>query len=368
MANARFPGSQAPGSVDSSASPCPGCGATVDALRAGHVAIFGGRFRYFCRAECKQAYLHAHGRPLEEHVVTARPPDVVQRNGGASRGKAGFQPLPEIRFPPPDGSSLPLPAAPAIGLAPTVSPLPPEPAPKSPRWVRGNASWRADPLAALDLVGIVSGVLVPAIGLLGPAVDWARNPLLLAACVALVIRVLAHRHDAADPHGLVVLAPAGGAVVAAFWASGCHDPRAGSLASFAALCCAAGLAIEMLVARARARVCAARESIERALDVRVRIAQGDDVVYRASSDVRPGEQIVVEPGELVGVDATVTAGETRVIPWLGAKLELVRREGDPVLAGARVVSNSLRMSTTWSSVGKASISARHAHRRRVADR
>jgi len=189
---------------------------------------------------------------------------------------------------------------------------------------------------------------VPAIGLLGPVVDWARIPLILAAWGALAIRVLMQGRDASDPHPLVVLVPAGGAVVAACWAGASHEPRAGSLAVFAALSCAAGVAVEMVVARARARVRAARESIERALDVRVRIAHGDDRTDRSASEVRPGEQIVVEPGELVGVDATVTAGEARVIPWLGAKLELVRREGDPVLAGARVVSNALKMTTTWS--------------------
>ena len=56
---------------------CPGCGQGVDPLRAGHVAILGDRFHYFCRPSCKQEYLRAQGRPLEEDVATSRPPEVA---------------------------------------------------------------------------------------------------------------------------------------------------------------------------------------------------------------------------------------------------------------------------------------------------
>jgi hypothetical protein len=38
----------------SSSAVCPGCGKGVDPLRAGHVAILEGRFRYFCRPECSR--------------------------------------------------------------------------------------------------------------------------------------------------------------------------------------------------------------------------------------------------------------------------------------------------------------------------
>ena len=58
--------------------------------------------------------------------------------------------------------------------------------------------------------------------------------------------------------------------------------------------------------------------------------------------------VLVEAGEMVGVDATVTAGEARIMPWLDAHAEVVRREGDPVVAGARVMASRLRLTTTWS--------------------
>ena len=82
MANAHLPDSAAPESAPHSSlvtgvPACPGCGESVDPLRAGHVAVLEGRFRYFCHADCKQAYLRAEGRPLEEDVATAKPPEVA---------------------------------------------------------------------------------------------------------------------------------------------------------------------------------------------------------------------------------------------------------------------------------------------------
>ena len=117
----------------------------------------------------------------------------------------------------------------------------------------------------------------------------------------------------------------------------------------AGLSSAAAIGVERLVGRARIRLLAARSRIERALDVRVRTVHGRiETSHLPASDVRPGEQILVLPGELVGVDAVVMAGEARVVPWLDAAEEVTRREGDPLVAGARVVSSRLRATTTWS--------------------
>jgi cation transport ATPase len=73
----------------------------------------------------------------------------------------------------------------------------------------------------------------------------------------------------------------------------------------------------------------------------------------AAGDVRPGEEIVAAAGETLGVDARVTAGDALVTPWLDAGLEVPKREGDAVVAGARLVSGSLRAVTTWSGPDRA---------------
>ena len=73
----RFDGAPAKAAAVPSAL-CPGCGQGVDPLRAGHVLALEGRgFHYFCRASCKQDYLRSHGRPQEEDVPTASPPEVA---------------------------------------------------------------------------------------------------------------------------------------------------------------------------------------------------------------------------------------------------------------------------------------------------
>ena len=372
MANARFPGPSAPesgpvpASVDSGVGACPGCGHDVDPLRAGHVAIFGERFFYFCGATCKVAYFQAAGRPEPEHVLTERPPPVSgDGTSPASPGRgrnlddvgsvaSRVRPTlvssrassPEPRQQP-SADDQPFSSESLVEPAPITLPSPGALPPTSGAFPV-TSKRRTEAVAALDAAGIVVGALVPAIGLLGAGADAARAPLVLGAWAALVSRVGLVARDPADPHPLVVLAPATGAVVAACWATAIHDSRAGALTVFAALSCAVALVVEVLVGRARLRVQDARGRIERALDLRVRAVHGDDQVDLPASEVRPGEQIVVEAGEVVGVDATVTAGEARVVPWLGARVELVRREGDLVVAGARVVSGPLRMTTTWS--------------------
>ncbi|MGD0675873.1 MAG: HAD family hydrolase [Polyangiaceae bacterium] len=306
---------------------CAGCGQSLDPLRAGHVAIFDGRFHYFCRTECRQHYAQTQGRAADEEAPTESPPAV--------RGAP---------HPPPAAASVRAePIGPSsIGRDAARVPL----APRDRLRRTDRIGERA--LAAFDGVGIGLGLLAPAIVLLGSVADVARLPLLVGAWLALALRVARVKRDPADPHPLVVIGPTAAAVAAACWGQIVRDPRAVSAAVLAGVGCVSAIAIERLVARARVGVQAGRDRIERALDVRVHAIEGDDTSDRGASEVRPGEPIAVMAGELVGVDAIVTAGEARVVPWLDARGEVVRREGDPVVAGARVISNRLRMTTTWS--------------------
>jgi P-type Cu+ transporter len=312
----------------------------VDPLRAGHVAVLNGGFRYFCHAACKQRYLNEQGRPQEEDVATALPPAVSYAPQASAR-------RPVDLFAAAPASSLTPEPPPALELTPAPPSTRARVAPADDPPARVPASWvRA--LPAIDGAGIVLGVLVPAIGLLGAIADVARVPLVLASWGALALRVTVSDRDAADPSLGVVLLPTFGAVVAAFWAHAAGDSKEVAIAILAGLASAGAIAAEILVSMARVRVRAARERVEAALDLRVRVVRGDETVERSAYDVRPGEQVVVEAGEMVAVDATVAAGEARVMPWLDARGEVVRREGDPVVAGARVTSSRLRMTTTWS--------------------
>jgi cation transport ATPase len=337
---------------------CPGCGGPVDPLRAGHVAILGGRFRYFCRPDCKQLYLQAQGRPAEEDVATARPPEValvthdpatVPVPSSRARPKAIPIEVPvasrrdveartTLPSPEPAPTGARMASTPDVAPAPAVLPLRPS-----------SATIVVDrTIPGVDVAGIVFGGLVPTLGLLGPAADVARLPLVLASFAALAARFAMARRDLADAHPLVAVGPATAAVVAACWSAAVGDAHAVSIAILAGLTCAAGIAVELAVARTRARAVQSRDALLAKLDVPVRVVRGEQAILAPAFDVRPGEPVVVEAGETVGVDGIVTAGEARVVPWLGAPAEVVKREGDAVVAGARVSTQRLRLTTTWS--------------------
>ncbi len=302
------------------------------------MAVLDGRFEYFCRATCKLEYLSARGHLLDGSVVTAVPPSVMRAEVAPTERSPTFR-GDDLR-PGRDRASSRAGQdqdanAPASRATSSVSPP------------RGRNGVRM--LIAVDAAGITCGVLVPAIGLLGAIADAVRLPLVIGAWVALVARVGSTRRDPADPNPfVVVLGPATVAVVAACWAQIVADAHAVAIGVLAGLGACAAIAVERLVERARSRVLTERSRIQAALEVPVRVIHDDETVERAASEVRPGEQIVVDDGELVGVDAIVVAGEAQVLPWLDATVPVTRREGSPIVAGARVTSSRLRMTTTWS--------------------
>ena len=69
--------------------------------------------------------------------------------------------------------------------------------------------------------------------------------------------------------------------------------------------------------------------------------------------MKPGEQVVVEAGEVVGVDGIVAAGEAEVAPWMDSPVVLTKREGDAVVAGATVISGRLRVTATFTGAERA---------------
>jgi len=312
------------------------------------VTVRDSGFQYFCRLSCKEEYLRTLGSAYDPNAKTAPPPAVAREPGHAPV-------LPVIALPARDAPSVSVASAESVAspapppaLAPVLASTPDawSAAPAAPPSHAARARERA--VAWLDALGAAAGVLAASIGVLGPAADVFRLPLVVAACFALAVRTALSRPDPADPHWAVVIGPTAGAVLAACWAQAEQAPHALGIAVFAGLAPVSAIAVERLVARARVHVEAARERIACSLDVPVRVIQGDDTVSLPAFEVRPGEQVVALSGETVGVDAHVVAGEARVWPWPDARADVVKREGDPVVAGARVITSRLRMTTTSS--------------------
>ena len=237
------------------------------------------------------------------------------------------------------------------------------------------------------MLAIVAGALAVALALAGQATIVIGARIVLAAVSAgmLLGRAATAARDATDPHPAPLLAPVIGGLIAALWALFGRDLALAAEAASLAGVIATGSALSAwLIESARRRIAAERAWIGSVLAISGRRLPGtwgreaaqdggspgspaarSGAAPRTSApaartaprgpegapeelwDLRPGEQVQVEPGEVVPVDLTVTGGDVEVLPWIGATTPTRRRDGDPVIAGATVVRGRLRGACTW---------------------
>jgi cation transport ATPase/YHS domain-containing protein len=322
---------------------CPSCGKPVDPLRAGHVAILDGAFRYFCDEACKRSFLAGTTGPLPSEVETAEPPRVAPA------------PEPVLAIPPPSAPRPPpVPEPPVAPIAPAPAVEEPPPSSQVPSRVAGVP----DPLRgyvrhAIGMGGVLAGFFVPCIALLGPGAQSARLVLATLALLACVARAVAVPREPSDVHPLVSVLSVVAVWGAAILARHSGEARALALASAAGLAAAVHLLSAILVDRAREGVRLARLWLRERLDVPVRVVRGDHTVVVPAEDVKAGEEITARTGDTIGVDARVTSGDAVVTPWIDAPGETAKRDGDPVVAGARVVAGSMRAVTAWAGPDRA---------------
>ncbi len=335
--------------------PCSTCGAPVDPLRAARVACFGTRFRYFCSPHCREVFatdprltpLPLPPRRLAGALGTGTVVAVRSDVEGFDRRKQAAEALAAVAADELEHLDDPTAArAPAESFAvdrvssPTATP-PPDAAPD----VGGL-------LLALALLGSALSIALALAGSTGVALH-ARLLLALVAAGALVAgHVLGFR---APPGGspLSLLAPpVAGAVVAAATtrAGAAAAPRAVSLAAVVVMALAAGL---WLMRQARSPQDAERQRIAAALDGTAARVVADEVVATPARELRPGEEIVLGPGDVIPVDATLVAGSVSIRPWHGARTSVPRGEGEPVVAGARVMEGRARAVVGWAGQDRA---------------
>ena len=428
----------------SSASLCPGCGKAIDPLRAGHVAILDGGFRYFCGAECKSQFVDVSSKRASLDAMTADPPGVVAKSGprptggplaikieeetrsvisgvcGHESAKPGaVAPTPSLRFPEPmvarererelaapsheepsdehaardqsfdadgtdhsggaarddrggdDGAEHHDHDAPpatlrskALAEAEAAAAAAAEDdaaaaddeatgAPSGAARTKDGPSVLARLAAAAPIVGIALGVLAVVASLAGEGGSELRLPSALAAAAILVAHSVLRPREPSEPAPWFVISPVVLASFGAVFSLTVHDPRAESHAAFVGLAAAVALLVDVLVARSRRDIGEARARIATALAVRVRIVEGEGTTELDAAQVKPGEQVVADVGEVIGVDGIVAAGEAEVTPWVDSPVVLLKREGDAVVAGATVVSGRLRVTATFAGAERA---------------
>jgi P-type Cu+ transporter len=326
--------------------PCSGCVKLIDPLRAGHVAIFDLRFHFFCDRACRAAFLgeaslpaldpSARGEALAAaHLLYAGlDAPILPAEGPA--------PDPELPEPPPrdDDPTLVEPIAQTIFNE--------EPS-------RLDAPEARDVGALLLVMAVVAGVLAVALTLAGDArlVIAARIVLAGVGAGMLLGRATTTPRDVGDPSPAPVLVSAAGALAAAIWAALGHDRALGAeAASLSGILVTVAAVSTWLAESARRQATAERAWIAASLAVPGR-RYGEEGSKLKVYDLRPGEAILVEPGEVVPVDVSLTGGDVEVLPWIGATTPSRRREGDAVVAGARVVRGKLRGVCTWAGFDRA---------------
>lgn len=194
-----------------------------------------------------------------------------------------------------------------------------------------------------------SGLLGIGLSLIGssPTVVSARVVVVAVGVLALGSRVMASGKDPSDAHPFaLLLAPlvAAGVAVAARWTG---DKRAGEAVSVAGMIVLVAAVLMSLRRRASQDLDAERKWLADALSLPARRVGGIDARLVAAHELRSGEEIEVNAGEIVPADMVVLKGRALVLPWLGQTATASRTEGDLVVAGARVLEGKLLGLTTW---------------------
>lgn len=321
--------------------PCGTCATAVDPLRAERVAIYNERFVFFCSAECREGY-----RPSTSRTPLPRP-----RDRRSDPGMWLATPTPTL----PQQPRTPEPAR-TGRESPREEPSQAEPA--TPPVLDSNVSTATAPAGAGSLLlglSAVGGALSIALALAGRSdvALTARLVLGVVACGALIAEAWMGEREEVELHPLALLAAPVLATALATAARVSSSPHASEAITLGSLIVALAASAVLLVRRSRQPLDAERALITSELDQTCQRVVGEDLVEARAQDLRPGEELVIDAGHVVPVDAVVTAGNAEVAPWLGSSAREPRGEGDIVVAGARVHEGTLRAVVSWAGADRA---------------
>jgi Cu+-exporting ATPase len=349
--------------------PCASCGTPVDPLRASRVAFHRERFRYFCSLACRDRYdMSATGTPLpvprENEELRARLRAAGLTNDAPANREPPLQNAKAIALIARTDLIEERSAGPERLAFDFESEQPPVSSPLSHNGVAASA---VDVGGVLLLLAVLGAVLSVALILAGDSAlaEAARLTVTLVAAVSLAAESLMGVRQPTELHPAALLAAPLGASAIALGSRLFSDPHTGTAITLASVIIAGTAASAAAMRRARRPFDSEREQIATELDKAVHRVVGDELVSARAADLRPGEEIVIESGEYVPVDATITAGTAEVLPWLGATTPATRREGDALVAGAQVETGRLRAVVGWAGHDRAFMRLTNDPRRRA---
>jgi len=354
---------------------CASCGAGVDPLRAARVAIFNDKFRYFCSAVCREQYdPSARETPLP--VPRRRRPSgpsadqVVATRTESAEGldqRRQVAVLADVHAavlaPALDASHLDELQIPRDGSGASDQ----ESSPVTSRPDVSDAVPTSEVGSLLLGLAIAGGMLSVALSLAGSSTGAVTARLVVAsvAVAALVAEAITGHRDPTEPHPIALAAAPIAAAAAAITARIGYVAEAGGATTITGIVVATTAGGLWITRRARRPLDAECEQIAEALSSSGHRVVGDETALVRAADLRPGEEILIEAGELVPVDCTISAGAAQVAPWLDSKHLVERGEGDHLVAGARVTSGRVRAVAAWTGFDRAWMRITNDPRRRV---
>jgi cation transport ATPase len=350
---------------------CATCGTAVDPLRAERVAHVRDRFRYFCSAGCRERFdMNATGTPLPVARADQEDPLIRVRAAASTASESSL------------GAESQLQSAKAIALVARTDLIEERGAPSQRLGFEyeteaappsAQLGPRAPEAPALDvggvllLLAVLGAVLSIALILAGDSsiAEAARLTVMMVAALSLSAESLMGARRPTELHPAALLAaPLSGSALA-LGARLLSEPHTAGAITVASVVIAVSAASAAAMRRARRPIDAQRRAIEDELDKPCQRIVAEELVSARASDLRPGEEIVVESGESVPVDATITAGSAEVLPWFGATSPTTRGEGDAIVAGAQVESGRVRAVVGWAGFDRAFMRLTNDPRRRA---
>ncbi len=362
---------------------CKTCHRVIDALRAERVRATEVGFFYFCCSEHALDFTppsaDALGATTSSHALGGALRPAAQVPGELlAPPHVGVDPLDELdavdelALSPPPSSVGTRARTEAQALAvpqngPTADEAPHRAA-RAATPVRETPTRREAPEGLLLSIAALSGLLCVTLALAGSgtAALTARTVVLASGAGALVAQAFLGRRGPRELDRFSQLAGPIAVLVVAIIARVTNSPvQEAALATGGLLVAALALG-KLAVARASLAVDTKRAAIELALRGSAERVRGQRTQTCSAEELRPGEEVIVEAGQLVPADGTIVAGTATVRPWLEGSRRETRSAGDTIVAGAEVLEGSFRMVAGWTGLDRAWLRLT-ADRRRRAD-